>query len=292
MSETVPAKQINCRSCSYVYSSVRKYCARCGLTLTEPCPECRADGPVDQVYCSQCGVDRQSIYRERLDALRSKYDQAVLLRTQQKFQDALVLLASIARNKQEWSTEIRKLASYQVAEIKTERVAYQELASRAKVQATKYFDANQLQKAIDTVEKVPKEFRCHELSGIVTLARNVTEYLRTTRKQIATRIKAKQFAGLLTIVSQYLSKQPTDTQMIQLATRLTKQYVAEAKKRISQSRYEDGLALLQDIPGEIRDQQQQITRLHEWLTEVCYLWRDIQTAPCIDSTLVQVGERC
>jgi class 3 adenylate cyclase/ribosomal protein L40E len=47
---------MRCLSCDFENAAVKKFCIRCGATLSLPCPKCGSENPPEASFCGDCGA--------------------------------------------------------------------------------------------------------------------------------------------------------------------------------------------------------------------------------------------
>ena len=293
-------QEILCVTCQTTNSVDRRFCARCGARLSEPCPECRTPNAIDVVFCGHCGCQLADAFEKRLSDIKGRLEKSESLRQDGHYLEAISLLQAVQ------SRGDSRLEPF-VAEAATRIESLSEERGVRAEEAVEWFARSRASLAeFDQVaakawlEKIPPGLRDREMNEALRGVEATLAEIAELTAQIRTGLQQKAWEGMLAQVTRLLTLRPQDTKLQQLSEQLrrrdhqqssdsTQRKLLVAKQRFLEGQYAaagESVAAVDDAHVASAHRP-----LFDTIREVDWLVRDLRREPFASSNLATVAAR-
>lgn len=284
-----PGTLIACRHCQKTNQGTRRFCAGCGQSLWDRCPQCTLEVTVEENFCGHCGTDINHTLTHQKFELENKISIAEKLASAQKFEPAITLLREVALLEDLKFGELAERAVARVAELQEEQRKTLIDADKNFRNATQYFERKSFENAIALLVDIPATLRTPKIDELQAAAIVARNEILALGGEIRTAMNSKNTAGLLPKIERLLLLKPNYSSAQQLATRLRDELIKRAKSALQEHDYRAGLDALQQILPFVRTAE--IDNLQSKVEELSALADAIRQAPTADSVTIQLAER-
>ena len=278
-----------CSQCGAPVPANRKFCGQCGFNLWEACFQCQTLCLSGERYCGSCGADLKAHFEEHVRQFDEAFQQVDDLRFQGRFGDAIALLTPLTKvDHPRLESEARKAIELirQIGTDRQTRLAEVEVLGQ---EAQRCVEAYDYEEAVGLLEGVPESLRDDDLRRLLREASAMLDEVILLTGEIAAAISAGRTTDLLAKIERLLTIKPDHPQATQLAQRLEQRLFLVAKEKTAACQYEAALALLEQVPRQVRGEQFEAVRSQ--VQELIWLVTDLKNSPVADATLAGVAER-
>ncbi len=287
--EKAPQAALQCPRCEAANLPDRKFCSKCGTPLWEACFQCGEISAVGENFCGACGANLGDAVAEQLERVQDAFRAVTELREACRFNEAIALLTPVTKNTHPRLLVYASRASNLVGQLTSERER-RRVASEETLQSARQCCAqSQYDEAARLLETVPEAYRTGSVRELIDELSARQQEIRTLRQSLGEGIRAKRVLEILPTVERLLVLQPGDAEAATLADRIRKHLFAAAEKALAEYRYDDALAMLEQLGGQIGGPRAK--ELFQNAAELAWLRGDLQQSPIIDPTLLAVAER-
>ncbi len=266
-----------------------KYCAQCGASLWEACLRCGEMCAAGESYCGACGACLNELVAEQVERLESDLRTAAELEAAFRFDEAIALLANVAKNDHPRLAEHAGQAKQRIARLTEQRRQLWTVAEEARQRANGCVADADYDGAARFIESVPVTLQDEDLRQLGDqIARRRREIDDLTR-EMQDAVRERRLLELPSCIERLLALKPDHAYARSVAEQVQKRLVAAAKKMLAVHRYDQSLHLLDQISGWADAADFEPVRRQAM--ELAWLDRDLRNAPFIDNTLVAVAER-
>jgi len=281
---------VDCRHCGRANPAGRRFCGHCGKSLREVCAQCGTVSTAGEQFCGACGADLWATLREQTERIESEMNEVARLRRECRFDEAIALLGAVSKRDHPAlaarAAEARSLVT-EVARERDERLA---AAQQQFAIAGQHFERHEYEAAVELLSGVPEPLRNEAMQELLHEAQRTREELASLNAELRQALQTKkQTRGLLATVERLLAIRPDHVQARQVAHVLGQRLLGAAEERLKRFKYDEALALLNQVPYSIRTGE--VERLHERAAELACLVHDLQKAPAVTPSLLEVARR-
>jgi type IV pilus assembly protein PilM len=278
-----------CPRCEAANLPQRKFCAKCGAPLWEPCFQCSEVCAAGENFCGACGVNLAEAAAEQLERVGDAFRAAAEMRSAARFDEAISLLAPIAENSHPRLSERAQRANQLIRQIAAERERGRAAAGEALQRARQCFDAFDYDGAAQVLEQVPSAMRGSEIEELYRLIAARQEEIASLDGRLREAVGQRRLLDLPALLERLLSIKPDHPYAGPLAEQVRKQLVDAAERQLAAHRYDEALGLLEQIAPHLRSPQSQ--ELYQRAAELVWLSGDLRYSPVVDATLAAVARR-
>ncbi|MGA2034588.1 MAG: pilus assembly protein PilM [Thermoguttaceae bacterium] len=279
----------HCSSCGAGNVATRRFCAQCGAHLWEPCFQCGTLCSSGEKFCGTCGANLAAVIRQQIEQFEGRILEVQKLQAQCRYDEAISLLEPMAQAEHPRLSRYVARAAQLVKQLAARRDQHCSAAEAALVEGRRCLEQHDYENAARLLESVAPGLRNEEFQNLLgdVLARR-QEFTALT-DEVRQGLRAKQPSELLPKIGRILELKPDNAQFRQLALQLQQRYCRAAEAKLAQFQYQQGLALLEQIPESVRSAE--ANQLYERTAELAWLDRDLRTAPVIDKPLLAAAQR-
>jgi type IV pilus assembly protein PilM len=280
---------LTCAQCGASVPAKRKFCGECGFNLWESCFQCQTLCLAGERFCGSCGADLKSHFDERLRQFEEAFQKADQLRFECCYGDAIALLSPLAKvDHPRLEAHARQAIELirQIGDGRQARLAEVEILGQEARRCVENYD---YEGAVGLLKSVPEPLRDDDLRRLLSDGSALLDEVRSLSREIAESISAGRTGDLLSKIERLLTIKPDHPQATQLAQRLEQRLFLVAKEKSAACQYEAALALLDQVPRQVRGEEFEVVRGQ--VRELIWLVSDLKTAPVADATLAAVAER-
>ncbi len=293
-------QEILCVTCQTTNSVDRRFCARCGARLSEPCPECRTPNAIDVVFCGHCGCQLADAFEKRLSDIKGRLEKSESLRQEGHYLEAISLLQAVQSRGDSRLEPFVAEAATRIESLSEERGARAEEAvewfARSRASLAEFDQVA----AKAWLEKIPPGLRDREMNEALRGVEATLAEIAELTAQIRTGLQQKAWEGMLAQVTRLLTLRPQDTKLQQLSEQLrrrdhqqssdsTQRKLLVAKQRFLEGQYAAaGAALAAVDDAHVASAHRP---LFDTIREVDWLVRDLRREPFASSNLATVAAR-
>ncbi len=280
---------IRCPDCGTNAPAMRKFCAECGKPLWEPCYSCGTLCTAAERFCGACGANLSGGFQQRAAQIERDLDQASRLEAEGRYDEAVALLAPIAKTEHarlgEYSRRARERMKQIAAECDLRRQEAAALFDRAQQAAADHDHAA----VIRLLESLPAPLRSEAAETLLQQSRAAVAEITRLDEELRRAIAAKDLDGLLVKLERLMLLQPGSPKLVQRAEQIGAQLCQLAERRLAKFQYDDARTLLERVPERLRTPV--LSRLLVKAVELSWLHWDLQSAPVVNESLVAGAER-
>jgi type IV pilus assembly protein PilM len=289
--EADPVEQtiLQCSSCNAHNQPHRKFCAKCGNPLAEPCLECGEICSAAENFCGACGANLAESADEHQEVLERDFAAAVQMRSECRFDDAIALLTPITQMDHPRLAQHVRQAKQMVRKLTAERDRRRVEAEDAFQRARKCVDAFDYDGAALAIAEVPPAFHHAVAEELREQIASRRQEINVLTEELREAVVEKRIADLPARIDQLLGLKPDHVLANRLAEQMQTRLARAAEKHLANHQYDEARNLLAQIDPHIRTPLSR--ELHQRATELACLAWDLRNAPVIDKTLLAVAER-
>ena len=281
---------VDCRHCGRANPAGRRFCGHCGKSLREVCAQCGAVSTAGEQFCGACGADLWATLREQTERIESEMNDVARLQREGRFDEAIALLGAISKRDHPALSARAAEARSLVTEVARERDERLAAAQQQFAVAEEHFEKHEYEAAVEVLSGVPEPLRSEAVQELLHEAQRTREELAALNAELRRALQTKkQTRGLLATVERLLAIRPDHAQAKQVARALGQRLLGAVEERLKRFRYDEALALLDRVPHAIRTPH--VERLHQRAAELACLVRDLQKAPAVTPSLLEVARR-
>jgi type IV pilus assembly protein PilM len=280
---------IHCPSCQCENPASRRFCGGCGQGLWEKCPQCGGELPAFERFCGQCGIDIRGLAQEQVRQIQERLDVAHAFVKEHCYDAALSALRGVAAVD---DPKLEGFAAQALGEIEqVESLRRQALgeASAAKTQAAEFVKQRAFDWAVKVLDKIPPPLRDEEAASLLEQARFASRELARLLAEIKEAVQQKRTWDLFPKIDRVLALKPDHAAVLTLANKLRDQFVAGARQRLAEHRYDEARQVLLQIPARLR--QDDALALLDQASELAALLADLKEAPYATSQALALAQR-
>lgn len=280
---------IHCDGCGHENASVRKFCSNCGKNLWQPCFNCGTLCMSGETFCGACGANVIDGIEQRVTEHQEILRTADQMRTECRFDEAVGLLGPISRAAHPRLEEGARRAQTLIEQIARERALQAAETETALATAQDRLSACDYDGAIQILEQVPATLRNNGLAHLLDDARGKSQEVAALGGELAEAMRQGRTAHLLPKINQLLTLKPDHAQARRLAEQVRRRLCEAARQQLAEHRYEAAQKHLERIPKPACDNE--VEELREQAAELAWIWWNLQNAPVIDKTLLNMATR-
>jgi type IV pilus assembly protein PilM len=278
-----------CSQCGAPVAGNRRFCGQCGFNLWEACFQCQTLCLAGERFCGTCGADLKAHFDQRVSQWEETFQQAEQLRSECRYGDAIALLGPLTKADHPQLEPHTRRASELIRQLGQERQTRLAEAEVLGQEARRCVESGDHQRAVSLLECVPEALRGDELQRLMAQASASLDEVHTLSREIAESISAGRTGDLPGKIERLLAIKPDHPQANQLAQRLEQRLFGLARAKLSACHYEAALALLEQVPRQVRGENFEAVRNR--VRELIWLAADLRNAPVADETLAALAER-
>jgi type IV pilus assembly protein PilM len=287
--ERVPDTAIHCPRCETASLPNRKFCAKCGAALWEPCLRCGEPCAADERFCGACGAQLAELAAEQIEQAEAALCAAAEMRAACRFDEAIALLTPIAKKSHprlaEYTARARQLTGRLADEHRRQRLA----ADEAQQRADRCLAACDYDGAAELLDGIPMPLQDDDVRQLRAKIAEQQQEIDSLAAQLRDDVHQNRVLDLPARIEQLLALKPDHPYVRTVAAQVQSRLVAVAKKMLAEHRYDQALDLLDRI--SVWSDTSNFQRLYQQTAELAWLDGDMRNAPVIDKTLVAVAER-
>jgi type IV pilus assembly protein PilM len=280
---------LTCSQCGAPVPANRKFCGQCGFNLWEACFQCQTLCLAGEPFCGSCGADLKGHFENHVRQFEEAFQQADELRFEGRYGDAIALLSPLTKvDHPRLEAQARQAIGLirQIGSERQTRLAEVEILGQ---EARRSVETCDYEGAVGLLEGVPEPLRDDDLRRLLREASTLLDEVNLLTREIAEAISAGRSSNLLSKIERLLTIKPDHPQATQLAQRLEQRLFLVAKEKSAACQYEAALALLEQVPRQVRGEQFEAVRSQ--VQELIWLVSDLKNAPVADATLAALAER-
>ncbi len=277
-----------------------KFCKQCGARLVDPCPSCGHDVAADVLFCDNCGKNVADVIETQIREIEEALLEARRLQEACRFGEVSKRLGTLSIGEH---SRLKVHRDYFV-QFQTKFAEYrrcrEEEARQSLQKAKQFFEEINDAAAIACLDKIHEALQTEESRELVARATARQSEINRLEQQIAHGLASKQTSCLLSRVEKLLKLSPRHEQASKLLEPLRRKQVERderqwdtlrrtARHKVQENRWDEARRLLTSIPIEHRREKD--SQVLEFTEEVCWLQRNLQTSPFVDSALLEVAKR-
>ncbi len=278
-----------CPRCEAANLPQRKFCAKCGSPLWEPCFQCGEVCAAGENFCGACGMNLAEAAAEQLERIGDDFRTAAELRDEGRLDEAMALLSPIAGLKHprmaERAARAAQLIRHMTAERDRRRIVVEDALDRAR----RSFDAFDGFGAARILAGVPPSLHDARLESLQLEIDARRKEIDALDHAVREAIREKRLVDLPPLVERLLAIDPNNAQAKLLAEQVRKHLAEAAESQFAQRRYDEVLHLLRPIAADLRNARAQ--EIYRQATELAWMIDDLRNAPTVDATLAAIAGR-
>lgn len=280
---------ILCPGCQRENPPGRRFCGGCGRGLWESCPQCGGELPATERFCGRCGIDVLLIAHEQTRQIQERLDAAHGLVREHRYVEALSALRGVAAVDNPKFEQFAAQALEEIPRVESQQRHALAEANAARLQAAEFVKQRAYDWAVKVLDKIPPPLRDEEATSLLQHARFACGELARLVAEIKEAVQQKQTWELFPKIDRVLALKPDHAQIQSLANKLRDQFVAGARQRLEELRYDDARQLLLQIPAPLR--QDDAAALLDEASELSALLADLKQSPYATSQALALAQR-
>jgi type IV pilus assembly protein PilM len=278
-----------CPRCETANSPQRKFCAKCGAPLWEPCFRCGELCAADEDYCGACGVNLADSVAAEQDRMEADFRAAAEMQLACRFEEAITLLGPIAKYDHPRLAAYASRAAALIRQLTADRARRRVASQEACRIARQAFDACDYDGAAALLEEVPPPLRNGEIEDILSQIALRRREIAMESDGLREAVRENRLIDLPPRLARLLALKPDHAYARSVAGQVQKRFVAVAKKMLAEHRYDQAQQLLDQISAQA--DAPDFRQLHRQVAELAWLDWDLRNAPVVDDALLAVAER-
>ena len=287
--EEASATILRCPRCSAGNPPQRKYCAKCGASLWENCFLCGQTCAAGEEFCGACGANVHQAAAENLARAEAALRDAERLRADCRFDEAIVTLSSVRKNKHPRVADHASQAAELIKLLSAERSKCRHEAAESLRKAQDLFAECDYDGAWQVIEAVPASLKNGQFETLVGQISQRREELEALTADLRSAAKQKRLEDILPTVERLLAIKPDHAQAKSLAEQVQKRLVAAADAELAAHRYDRAVQLLDQVPSNVLTPRGK--ELDRRARELAALSWNLRNSPLVDRTLIALGDR-
>jgi type IV pilus assembly protein PilM len=287
--ERVPETAIHCPRCETASLPNRKFCARCGAALWEPCLRCGEPCAADESFCGACGAQLAELAVEQTEQAEAALRTAAEMQAVSRFDEAIAVLAPLAKKSHprlaEYTAQARQLTGRLAEEHRRQRIA----ATEAQQRADRCLAACDYDGAARLLDGIPPSLQDDDVRQLRAKIAEQQREIDVLAEKLRDDVHHNRVLDLPARIEQLLAVKPDHPYVRTVGAQVQSRLVAVAKKMLTEHRYAQALDLLDRI--SVWSDASNFQRLYQQTAELAWLDGDLRNSPVIDQTLIAVAER-
>jgi type IV pilus assembly protein PilM len=280
---------LHCPRCETTSLPNRRFCAKCGSPLWEPCLRCGEPCAAGESFCGACGACLPDVAAEEVERLEGEFRRAAELESSLRFDEAIALLTPIGKKSHPRVAEYAARARGLVERLADEHRRQRHATTEAYERAHQCLAASDFDGAAKWIDGIPLPLQDEDLRQLRAKIAEQQREIEVLAEQLRNAVHQNRLLELPTQIEQLLALKPDHAYVRSVAPQLQTRLVGVARKMLTEHRYDEALALLDRLFSWSDGSNFQ--RLYQQASELAWLDRDLRSAPVIDDTLVAVSER-
>jgi type IV pilus assembly protein PilM len=280
---------LHCPRCETISLPNRKFCAKCGAPLWEPCMRCGEPCAAGESFCGACGACLPDVAAEEIERLESDFRTAAEWESALRFDEAVALLTPIAKKSHPRLTEYAARARVLAERLADEHRRQRHAATEAYERAHQCLAASDFDGAADWIDSIPLPLQDDDLRQLRAKIAEQQREIDVLADELRNAVHHNRLLELPTHIEQLLALKPDHAYVRSVAPQVQTRLVGVARKMLTEHRYDEALTLLDRLSAW--SDASNFQRLYQQASELAWLDRDLRSAPVIDDTLVAVAER-
>jgi type IV pilus assembly protein PilM len=289
-----------CHNCRARNDGERRFCKECGAPLQGPCPECGETVGLAEKFCGGCGFAVGETFHERVQAAQAMLNEGVALRSAAQFAQAQQLLRRLAADTDPLLYGLRRRAEQESKQCDATLNESERLRDELLDGARTAMEHADFDRAAALLEQVPEGIRTEEVRQSLTRAAAFRDEAEQLVRAIREALAAKEYFGLLPKVERLLVLKPQHEQARAMVGKLRvlehegqgdrrDRNLALAKQRLAESRADEAVELLEQIPVDMRTPD--VLKALDFAREAVWLSRQLRSALVLTETLCRLGDK-
>jgi Tfp pilus assembly PilM family ATPase len=287
--EKVQEAGLSCPRCEAANLPQRKFCAKCGAPLWEPCLRCGDVCAAGENFCGACGVNLAEVAAEQLERVGDDFRTAAEMRSADQIDEALALLTPIANNNHPRLTERAARAAQLVRQLAAERERQRSVAEDALRRARQALDAFDYDSAAGILGEIPPPLRGDAINELLAIVDSRRREIASLVGELREAVRERRLLDLPALIDRLLALKPDHAYAKGLAEQVRTRLIDAAEKQFAAHCYDETLQLLEPIAADLRSPRAQ--EIYRQAAELAFLAWDLRNAPLLDATLAAVAER-
>jgi type IV pilus assembly protein PilM len=287
--EAIREAGLRCPQCEAMSLPKRRFCAQCGSALWEPCLRCGEPSPAAESYCGACGAAIGELLAEIVAKSEAEFHEAAALAAASQFGEAVALLMPLAKNAHPRLAQLSARARGLIAEYVARRRQQAAAANDACRSAYRCLAAADFDGAARLIDAIPTPLQNGEVHDLRAKIAQQQEEIDSLVGRLQAAVRQKDVFEISSLIEELLTRKPDHSYAKSVAERVRQQLVAAAEGMMVEHRYDDALALLDQIAAW--SDASNFQRLYRRIAELAWLSWDLRNSPVVDDTLLAVAER-
>jgi len=287
--EDIQATELICPKCSASNSPQRKYCAKCGFLLREPCFNCGLACAAGDEFCGSCGANVARAAADRIAEAEAAIDNAERLAFSCRFDEAIAVLSAVSKHTHSRLAEYAERAKTLTNLFSVEHTRTRKAAETTVAEAERLFADCDYEGAAALLQKVPPPMLAERIADLQGRLDRRREEVAELVMDLQRSLQEKRLDGTLPKIERLLMLKPDHSRAKALAERVQQSLVAAAGAELAAHRYDRAAGLLDQIPDALLSPRAKILRLRA--RELAALAWNLRNAPVVDRTLLALAER-
>lgn len=279
--------ELVCGLCKHENLESAKFCGGCGNTLFEPCSGCSKPVRLTQRFCNECGTDLAAALNRRIESTRTVVEKAVQAAKEYQFDNAMLMLQLVLKEKDYRFSESVKLAGQVIPKVELLRSQMIEKVTRVSINAAEASRNGNFEELIRLLSSVPYELLDDSSQKALNSAR---AYLGETGELTAELKKAligRDWGLAGSLVNRLMELCPDEGNLGTIASQVTTKLKGIAEVQFMAGDYAKALDCLSSIPVASNDDS--INSIREKVNTANWLIHQFQPEPFATPTLGRLG---
>lgn len=281
---------LRCRRCGARNPANRRFCAQCGAHLWEPCIKCSTICASGERFCGACGANIDAAVKSELERIEAIFIEAVDLQRQSRYDEAIDLLAPITHIEHPRLTDCVRRANDLIRQLAAQRDRRRTTVEEKLAEARSFVQKHDYLGALTLLRTVPDALRTDEVREVIADCTVKLQEIEALESDLKAAVASKRFDGVLRKIERLLTLKPNHAAAKDLATRLEEHLCRAAEQAMAEGRFEKARQMLEQTPVAVRSEK--VSALIERASEIAMMLYDLQHAPYIDETLIDIATRC
>lgn len=240
---TSAAAENKCPECDTSNPQGRRYCAACGLELTDHCPECGLVTSILDSHCSHCDKNLDEHFA-RLESQIAAVAQAIEAELHEfRFEAALAMVAANEKKKHPRLRKAMAKLSLLAEQIPLRREQTIANIKTWNAQAKVLAEAGQEELAMAELRKIPANLMPGTASDLLSRLSERLSLQDRLRQEIQSQIESGTLDGVLPKIASYLEMESADSRFKNLGIKLAGRIFKTAHARFDAADYREAYRL-------------------------------------------------
>ena len=280
---------LECSRCQASNLSTRKFCARCGEPLWEPCVHCGATSPAGERFCGDCGANLAAAVHQQTEQFEMHLLSVEQLEAQGRYEEAMNLLRPISGATHPRLTQHATQASEIIKRLTAQRERALTGAGEILAQGQRLMDEHDYEQAAGLIEGVHASLRSPEMQQLLAEALKRKEETTSLEQELRAAIHKQNISAMLPTITRLLELKPENRQARQLARKIETRISLAAEAKLKGHQYQQAANLLVNVPESLESPQTK--SLRQQANELAWIAWDLRNAPVVDGPLLAVVQR-